>query len=178
MKTVTLGNKNFKEYISSEEIQKRIKEMGAEISKDLKGKNPIFIGVMNGSFRFASDLFSHIDLDCSIDFVKLSSYRGTSSSGQISEGAVLKSDITDKTVVILEDIVDTGNTLEFLMTRFSQLNAREVRIASLLFKPGAYLGSVELDYVGFAIPNLFVVGYGLDYDEMGRNLNEIYQITT
>lgn len=178
MKTVTLGGKNFKEYISSPEIQKRIKEMGVELSSDLKDENPLFIGVMNGAFRFASDLFSHIDINCAIDFVKLSSYRGTSSSGQISEGAILKSDVSNRTIVILEDIVDTGNTFEFLITRFNQLKVKDVRIASLLFKPGAYLGSKDIDYVGFSIPNLFVVGYGLDYDEMGRNLNEIYQITT
>lgn len=176
MTEVKIHNKNFVPYLPSEKIQARIRELGQKIDTDLKGKNPVFLGVLNGCFRFASDLMTHIDEDCEINFLKVASYSGTESSGKVNELIGLNIDISGRDIIVIEDIVDTGHTLKFLLETLGKKNPKSIRIATLLFKPEAYLKEYPLHYVGFEIPNLFVVGYGLDYDGYGRNLNDIYQI--
>jgi len=176
MTEVKIHDKEFVDYISSENIQKRIAELGKEIESDLTGKNPIFLGILNGCFRFSSDLLSNIDTPCEINFLKVSSYAGTETTGKVSELIGLNINIKDRYIVILEDIVDTGHTIDFLLERLQKEEPASIKIATLLYKPTAYHGKHKLDYIGFEIPNLFVVGYGLDYDGYGRNLNDIYQI--
>ncbi len=176
MTEVQIHDKIFEPYIPSEKIQSRIGELGQKIDLDLKGKNPVFLGVLNGSFRFASDLMTHINEDCEINFLKVASYSGTETSGKVSELIGLNIDISGRDIIVIEDIVDTGHTLKFLLETLAKKNPKSIRIATLLFKPEAYLKEYPLDYIGFEIPNLFVVGYGLDYDGYGRNLNDIYQI--
>lgn len=176
MTEVKIHDKEFVNYISSEKIQKRIAVLGKKVDSDLVGKNPIFLGILNGCFRFSSDLLSHIYTPCEINFLKVSSYAGTATTGKVSELIGLNTSIKDRHIVILEDIVDTGHTIDFLLDRLQREEPASVKIATLLFKPSAYHGRHKLDYVGFEIPNLFVVGYGLDYDGYGRNLNDVYQI--
>ncbi len=176
MTGVRIHDKDFVDYISSEEIQKRVEELGKDLNKDLNGKKPLFLGVLNGCFRFASDLLNSVDTPCEINFLKVSSYSGTETSGKVSELIGLNTSIKDRHVIIVEDIVDTGNTIDFLLNKLKNENPASIKIATLLYKPEAYHGGHKLDYIGFEIPNLFVVGYGLDYDGYGRNLNAIYQI--
>lgn len=176
MPEVKIHDSHFDTYITSAKIQSRIRELGQTIDAELKGKDPLFLGVLNGCFRFASDLLTHIDEDCEINFVKVQSYLGTESTGTVREMIGLNTDISGRDVVIIEDIVDTGHTLTHLLNSLREKNPASIRIATLLFKPEAYIKDYRLDYVGFEIPNLFVVGYGLDYDGYGRNLNDIYQI--
>lgn len=176
MTEIKIHDKNFEPYILSDEIQSRIRELGQKIDTDLKGKNPVFLGVLNGCFRFASDLMKHINEDCEINFLKVASYIGTDSTGKVNELIGLNVDISGRDIIVMEDIVDTGHTLKFLLETLGKKNPKSIRIATLLFKPEAYSKEYPLDYVGFEIPNLFVVGYGLDYDGYGRNLNDIYQI--
>ncbi len=176
MKSISLHQKQFDTYISSDEIENRVSQLATAITSDLEGKNPLFVGILNGSFRFASDLFKYVEIECEINFVKISSYRGTESTGEINELISLDNIVENRHIVIVEDIVDTGNTLEYLMTKMKAMKPESIRIASLLYKPEAYQGDYKIDYIGFEIPNLFVVGYGLDYDGQGRNLNDIYQI--
>ena len=157
-------------------MQERIKELADKINKDLAGKDVVFLGILNGAFLFAADLFRHISLQCRISFVKLASYEGTSSSGSIKELIGWNEDIKNKTIVVVEDIVDTGNTLERIVDELVIRKAAEIRIATMLYKPAAYTKTIPLDYVGFEIPNDFVVGYGLDYDGYGRNLPSVYTL--
>lgn len=174
MGIITIKDKNFKPYISDSELQEAIAKVAQQINKDYKGKNPIFIGVLNGSFMFMSDLLKKIDLQCTVSFIKLASYEGTSSTGKITELIGLNENIENKDVILIEDIVDTGSTLVKLYEIIQAKNAKSIKIASLLFKPEAYKKSYPINYVGKEIPNAFVVGYGLDYDGWGRNLNSIY----
>ncbi len=176
MSKITLHSKEFVPYISEGQIKERVKAIGLQINAEYDGKNPLFLGVLNGCFRFAAELMNHIGIPSEINFVKLTSYRGTESSGKISSHIGLNSNIQGRHLIILEDIVDTGNTIEHLMQGLESEKPASIKVASLLYKPEAYHGDVKLDYVGFEIPNLFVVGYGLDYDGQGRNLNDIYQI--
>jgi len=176
MTGVRIHDKDFVDYISSEKIQKRVNELGKELNKDLDGKKPLFLGVLNGCFRFASDLLKSVDTPCEINFLKVSSYSGTQTLGKVSELIGLNTSIQDRHVIIVEDIVDTGNTIDFLLKKLENEKPASIKIATLLYKPEAYHGTHNLDYIGFEIPNLFVVGYGLDYDGYGRNLNAIYQI--
>lgn len=176
MSKITLHSKEFVPYITEGEIKERVKALGAKINVDYDGKNPLFIGVLNGCFRFAAELMNHIGILSEINFVKLTSYRGTESSGSISRHIGLNSNVEDRHLIILEDIVDTGNTIEHLIEGLRAEKPASIAVASLLYKPEAYHGDVKLNYVGFEIPNLFVVGYGLDYDGLGRHLNDIYQI--
>ena len=176
MKEVTLYDKKFRELISENDIKERIQKLGADISSDLEGKDVVFLGILNGAFLFAADLFRCISLQAKISFVKLASYEGTKSSGSIKELIGWNEDIRSKTIVIIEDIVDTGNTLERIIDELVIRKVSEVRIATLLFKPAAYTKEIPLDYVGFEIPDNFVVGYGLDYDGYGRNLSSVYSL--
>jgi hypoxanthine phosphoribosyltransferase len=177
MNEITVLDREFSEYITEDEIQSRITAMAEKISEDLKDKDVLFFGILNGSFLFAADIFRQIKLNAQISFIKLASYEGTGSSGKIKELIGWNEDISGKTVVVLEDIVDTGSTLERIIGELTLRKASEVKICTLLFKPGAYTRDIPIDYIGFEIPNSFVVGYGLDYDGYGRNLTSIYKIT-
>lgn len=166
----------FKIYIPHQEIIKKVNEMGEAISRDFKDKDPLFVAVLNGSFMFASDLMKAVDIASKISFIKLSSYTAFSSTGNIKEFLGLQEDIENKEIIILEDIVDTGNTISYVLDSFQKAEAASVSVASLLLKPEALQKEVEVKYVGFEIPNTFVVGYGLDYDGYGRNLKDLYQL--
>ncbi len=178
MSVVTLHGKEFELYLPDEKIQMAIAQMAAELNEDYGDKCPLFIGVLNGCFRFAADLMRYMEFESEVTFVKLASYRGTESTGKVKDLLALNTDLREKHVVILEDIVDTGHTMEYLLGRMDELSPASVRVASLLFKPDCFEGSKKPDYTAFEIPNLFVVGYGLDYDGLGRNMNDIYQIKT
>lgn len=176
MSSVTIHDKDFVIYLEEVKIQKAIEELAYQLTQKYEGKDVVFIGVLNGCFRFISDLMKHIEFDVEVNFLKLSSYRGTASTGKISDLLSLNSDIKGRQVVVLEDIVDTGHTLDYLMKLLKDKEVASIEVASLLYKPDAFAGKTKPNYVAFNIPNLFVVGYGLDYDGLGRNLNDIYQI--
>lgn len=176
MNVVTILDRQFDVYLTEDELQGRITALAEKINEDLKGKDVLFFGILNGSFLFAADLFRQITLNAQISFIKLASYDGTTSSGKIKELIGWNEDITGKTVVVIEDIVDTGATLERIIGELTIRKASEVRICTLLFKPDAYLKDFPIDYIGFEIANNFVVGYGLDYDGFGRNLRSIYKL--
>jgi hypoxanthine phosphoribosyltransferase len=176
MKEILIQDKRFRELITKRAIRKRIEELARQINNELAGKDVVFLGILNGAFLFAADLFRRIDLQARISFVKLASYEGTSSSGTIKELIGWNEDIRNKTIVVIEDIVDTGNTLERIVDELVIRKAAEIKIAALLYKPAAYTKNITLDYVGFEIPDDFVVGYGLDYDGFGRNLPSVYTL--
>jgi hypoxanthine phosphoribosyltransferase len=176
MRETVILDKKFREMIPGDEISKRIDEMAAEINRDFKGKDVVFLGILNGAFLFAADLFKKIDLKARISFVKLASYQGTRSSGSVKELIGWNEDIKGMEVIVLEDIVDTGHTLELIVGELKIRKVSGVKIATLLFKPDAYKKKIPVDYVGFRIPNEFVVGYGLDYDGYGRNLPSVYTL--
>ncbi|TAL66569.1 MAG: hypoxanthine phosphoribosyltransferase [Bacteroidetes bacterium] len=176
MKEIRILDKTFKELITEEAIQIRIAELARQVNSDMAGKDVVFLGILNGAFLFAADLFRKIDLEARISFVKLASYKGTSSSGSIKELIGWNEDINNKSVVVIEDIVDTGITLERVVDELVIRKASEIRIAALLFKPEAYTKDIRLDYIGFEIPNDFVIGYGLDYNGYGRNLPSVYTL--
>jgi hypoxanthine phosphoribosyltransferase len=176
MNEVRILDKNFSEFLTEKEIQKRIEELAVEINRDLAGKEVVFLGILNGAFLFAADLFRRIDFPARISFIKLASYQGTSSSGLIKELIGWNEDIKNKTIVVVEDIVDTGNTLERIVDELVIRKASDIKIAAMLYKPAAYTKKIPLDYIGFEIPNDFVVGYGLDYDGFGRNLTSVYTL--
>ncbi|HZH85966.1 MAG TPA: hypoxanthine phosphoribosyltransferase [Brumimicrobium sp.] len=172
-----IKDKKFELYISEKEIQKSIQQVAKQINTDYKGEEIVFVGVLNGAFMFASDLLKEINLTCIISFVKVQSYKGTSSTGEVHELIGLTTDIKDKHVIILEDIVDSGLTLNKLYSMFDHHAPKSVEVATLLYKPDAFKGKYPPKYVGIEIPNKFIVGFGLDYLEEGRNTKDIYQIT-
>jgi hypoxanthine phosphoribosyltransferase len=176
MKEIRILDKKFREFLTEKVIQQRIEEIAGKLNNDLTGKEVVFLGILNGAFLFAADLFRRIDFPARISFVKLASYQGTRSSGLIKELIGWNEDIKNKTIVVVEDIVDTGNTLERIVAELTIRNASEVKIATMLYKPEAYTKNIPLDYVGFEIQNNFVVGYGLDYDGFGRNLPSVYTL--
>ncbi len=169
-------DKTFEVFITKEEIAKEVASLAQEMNEEYKGEEVVFIAVLNGSFMFASDLMKEIDLVSEISFIKMSSYHGTESTGRVDELIGLSNDLTGKHVVIVEDIIDSGLTMNKIISLLEMENPKSVKICSLLFKPEAFKGKHKPDYVGFSIPNAFVVGYGLDYNEKGRNLDAIYQI--
>jgi adenylate kinase len=175
---IKLHDKYFKKFISEDQIQEAVARMASEMENDLKDKNPIFIGILNGVFMFFSDFMKAYAYPCEMSFVKLSSYHGTASTGDIKELIGLSQDIEGRTVVVLEDIIDTGNTLAELHNIFKAKKVKDFKIGTLFFKPEAYTKQYNIDYIGMEIPNEFIVGYGLDYDELGRNLPEVYQLHT
>ena len=177
MKRIKVHDKEFEIFIHGDRLQKVISEMAEQINNDLAGKEVIFMGILNGAFMFASDLVRQIRLDCQITFLKLASYTGTSSTGNVKRLIGINEDIHNKTVVILEDIVDTGVTLEDIIKQLTGYEPREIRVATMLLKPEAYLKNITIDYVGIEIPREFVVGYGLDYEGYARNLTDIYKVT-
>jgi hypoxanthine phosphoribosyltransferase len=175
-KEIHLIDKYFVPYISEEKILGRIKELGQELRKDYGGENVLFLSVLNGSFMFTSDLMKHIDGDVELSFIKLASYVGTSTTGKVHELIGLNQNIEGRHIVILEDIVDTGLTVDRVITMLKMQNPASIQVCTLLYKPDAFKGDSAPKYFGFKIPNKFVVGYGLDYDQLGRNLKEIYQL--
>ncbi len=177
MSIIRVHDKQFEPYLTANEITARIKALAGQLDKDYAGKRPLFIAILNGSFIFAADLFKELTIDAEICFIKLASYKGTKSSGQVITAIGLDTDLFGREVVIVEDIVDTGKTLSEFLPQLKHQQPASMKIAALLHKPEATEFPLQLDYVGFEIPNKFVVGYGLDYDGLGRNLKEIYQLT-
>lgn len=173
---IHLNDKTFEVFIREDEIFKEISSLAETINNEYQGKEIVFIAILNGAFMFASDLIKCITVPCEISFVKVSSYTGTTSKGRVDELIGLNTDLENKHVIILEDIVDTGITIDKIITLMNEETPASVKVCTLLYKPTAFLGKKEPDYVGFSIPNKFVVGYGLDYNEKGRNLKEIYQL--
>lgn len=165
----------FEPYIFHNTIEARIKELGKEITRDCAGRSPLFICVLKGAFPFASDLFRACEgIDAEISFIRLKSYDGTGSTGTIQEMMGLKEDIKGRTVIIVEDIVDTGHTIARLIKNLKEKQPADIKIATLLFKPEALVEDVNPDYVGFSIPKKFIIGFGLDLNEKARDLNDIY----
>jgi hypoxanthine phosphoribosyltransferase len=169
-------DKDFETFISSEEIDLAVEGVAQKINSKYKGKKPLFIVILNGAFMFASDLFKKLEIDCEVSFVKLSSYQGTRTTGKVKSLIGLNESIAGRHVIIVEDIIDTGITMENLLEQLHALRPQEVSIATLLFKPKAFQKDFAIDFVGLDIPNDFIVGYGLDYDGFARNLPDIYKL--
>jgi hypoxanthine phosphoribosyltransferase len=176
MPEVKVHNKVFKPLISRERIQQRVTELGRKIDKDYKGLNPLFVSVLNGSFVFAADLFRCLTIDAEISFIKLASYKGTTSTSNVVTAIGMEESLHGRHVVLLEDIMDSGKTLSSFLPEIISRHPASVKIATFLTKPECLKYDVRADYVGFEISNKFVVGYGLDYDGLGRNLPELYQL--
>ncbi len=176
MESVIIKDKRFEVNIPAAKIDQRIKELGAKLNEDLKNTRPIFVSVLNGSFIFAADLFREIKMEAEITFIRVSSYSGTESTGTVKSVVGIKENLEGRTVVIIEDIVDTGDTAIYLIEELKKQNPEKILFASLLLKPDALRHPVKIDYVGFEVPNDFLVGYGLDYDGLGRNLKDIYKL--
>ena len=176
MKIIKVKDKEFKLSITADEINNAVENLAMQLNHDLKDKNPLFLVVLNGAFIFAADLYRKITIDSEISFVKLASYSGISSTSDVKELIGLNEKLKGRTVVILEDIIDTGTTMQYLMNKLLYLGVGEVKLAALLFKPSAFRESYNIDYLGLEIPNEFIVGYGLDYDGFGRNYADIYKI--
>lgn len=173
---IHLHDKTFEPFISSEEIDFAIKNMAKQMDDDFFDEVPIFIGILNGAFMVMSDLMKHYRGMCEVSFVKMASYEGTSSTNNVKQLIGLSQDLEGRIVVVVEDIVDTGNTVEELKAIFKQKKVKHLKFATLFFKPEAYKKDIKIDYIGIRIPNKFIVGYGLDYDGFGRNLPDIYQL--
>ena len=166
----------FKPFLSEERIQERVAELGQQITNDYRGKKPLFIGILNGAFIFTSDLVRACDLTCETTFIKLSSYEGLNSTGDVTTLIGMDIDLKGRDVIVVEDIIDTGRTLSRFLAELKKLEPASVKLASLLVKPEALQHHIPVDYKGFDIPNKFVIGYGLDYDGEGRNLGGVYQL--
>jgi hypoxanthine phosphoribosyltransferase len=176
MSKITLLDKEFSLFIPADKIQAEVQAIADRINIDLKDEDVIFIGVLNGAFMFASDLLRKINFNVQVSFVKLASYLGTSSNGKVKRLIGINETLKDKTVVIIEDIIDTGNTLESIINQLKGFRPRQIYVAALLLKTEVYTRDIKLDYVGFNIPSDFVVGYGLDYQGYGRHLRNIYTL--
>ncbi|WP_297929433.1 hypoxanthine phosphoribosyltransferase [uncultured Coprobacter sp.] len=176
MDTIQIKDKTFRPYIRREEIKAAIENIAARINNELAGENPLFICVLNGAFVFAADLLREITIESEITFMRMKSYSGTQSTGVVKIIHGLDEDIKDRTVIVVEDIVDTGFTMQRIINQLKEREPKQVKIATLLFKPKALKCDVHVDYAALEIPNDFIVGYGLDYDEQGRNLKDIYVI--
>ena len=174
MSSVKLHDKTFGPYLSEDEIQSKIRAIARQLSTDYNGRKPLFIAVLNGSFMFAADLMKEVSIQSEITFVKLASYNGLQSSGDVKTRIGLEKSVRGRTVVIVEDIIDSGNTMIEMLDVLKKENPSRIIIATLLLKPDALQHPIEIDYVGFKVPNDFLVGYGLDYDGLGRNLKNIY----
>lgn len=176
MSVIQIKDKRFKTFIPEEQIMKEVARVADEINRDLSGTNPLFISVLNGSFMFTADLMKHLTMPCEVSFVKLASYEGTSSTSKVKELVGLGDDITGRTVVIVEDIVDTGLTMKQLVETLRARGPKDIKIATLLVKPDKLKVELDINYVAMNIPNDFIVGYGLDYDGLGRNYRDIYTV--
>jgi hypoxanthine phosphoribosyltransferase len=176
MENIIIKDKIFEISITAETIQKRISELASQISDDLNGKRPLFICVLNGAFIFAADLFKRISIDAEINFIRVSSYEGTQSTGLVKNVLGMNESIAGRYIILVEDIVDTGDTAVYLLDEMKKLNPEKIFFASLLLKPKALRQEIKIDYLGFEVPNDFLVGYGLDYDGIGRNYQDIYKL--
>ena len=176
MSIVKIKDKTFQTSISEAQIKERVKELARQLSKDLEGKNPLLLGVLNGSFIFAADLMREMTIPCEISFVKLASYQGVTSTGKVHEVLGINEDLTDRTVVIVEDIVDTGRTMKQMIESLGTRHPASVHICTLFIKPDKLQEPLNIEYAAFSIPNDFIVGYGLDYDQQGRQLKEIFTL--
>jgi len=176
MSIIHLHNKSFEPYLSEALILEKVKELADKLNHDYADKKPLFIAILNGSFMFASDLFKYLSIEAEICFIKLASYKGTKSTGQVVTAIGLDIDITNRHVVVLEDIIDTGKTLSHFLPQLQNQQPASLKTAILLHKPEATVFEVPIDYCCFSIPNKFVLGYGLDFDGYGRNIKEIYQL--
>jgi hypoxanthine phosphoribosyltransferase len=176
MSKITLFDKEFVLYLTADKIQAEVQRIADNINADLENEDVIFVGILNGAFMFASDLLRKISFDSQVTFVKLTSYRGQGSTGKVKRLIGINEDLKDKTVVIIEDIIDSGNTIESIVDQIKGFRPRQIFIATLLLKHELYQRDIKLDYVGFRIPNNFVVGYGLDYNGFGRNLRNLYAL--
>lgn len=174
---IKVHDKYFVPYMTEVTVLERIAQLAEQIDKDYAGKKPLFIAILNGSFMFASDLFKYISIEAEICFIKLASYKGTKSTGQVITAIGLDTDIVDRHVVVLEDIIDTGKTMNEFLPQLQNQQPASLKIAALLHKPEATAYPITIDYLGFSVPDKFLLGYGLDYDGLGRNLKEIYQLT-
>ena len=176
MSVIRVHDKNFEPYLSADEISAAIKKIASSLNAEYEGKKPLFIAILNGSFIFASDLFKELTIEAEICFIKLASYKGTKSTGHVVTAIGLDIDLIGRDVVIIEDIVDTGKTLNQFLPQLRHQQPASMKIVALLHKPEATLFPLKIDYLGFTIPDKFVVGYGLDYDGLGRNIPEIYKL--
>lgn len=176
MDKIKILDKSFSLFLDKKKIKSSISEIARTINTDYSGKNPLFLTVLNGAFMFASELFQHLDIDCEISFVKLASYQGTDTTGNVKKLIGLNEQIKNKHVIIVEDIVDTGITIDKIRAQLEQDKPASIKVASMLFKPGKFKVGHQPEYIGIEIPDDFIVGFGLDYDGRGRNLNQIYKI--
>jgi len=178
MSRVTIKDKTFESTMPEAEIKQRVRELAQQMSRDLEGKNPLFLAVLNGAFIFAADLMREMTIPCEISFVKLASYQGTTSTGTIKEVIGINEDLTGRTVVIVEDIVESGLTIKRMMEQIGTRNPASVQVCTLFFKPEKLKEDLKIDYVAFSIPNDFILGYGLDYDQQGRGLRDLYTLVS
>ena len=176
MKRITIKDKTFETSMPEAEIKNRVKELAQQMSRDLEGKNPLLLAVLNGAFIFAADLMREMTIPCEISFVKLASYQGTTSTGTIHEVIGINENLSGRTVVIVEDIVESGLTIKRMMEQLGTRNPASVQVCTLFFKPERLKEDLKLDYVAFEIPNDFILGYGLDYDQQGRGLRDLYTL--
>ena len=176
MKRITIKDKTFETSMPEAEIKNRVKELAQQMSRDLEGKNPLLLAVLNGAFIFAADLMREMTIPCEISFVKLASYQGTTSTGTIHEVIGINENLSGRTVVIVEDIVESGLTIKRMMEQLGTRNPASVQVCTLFFKPERLKEDLKLDYVAFEIPNDFILGYGLDYDQQGRGLKNLYTL--
>lgn len=176
MSIIRVHDKQFEPYLGADKIDQAIQRLATQLNTDYAGRRPLFVAILNGSFMFASDLFKQLQIDAEICFIKLASYKGTKSTGQVITAIGLDMDLFGRDVVIIEDIVDTGKTLNEFLPQLHHQQPASLKIVALLHKPEATVYPIRVDYLGFSIPNEFVVGYGLDYDGLGRNIPEIYKV--
>ena len=176
MANLKVHDKEFVPYINADQIEAEVERVAAEINKDYQGKKPLFIAILNGAFIFAADLLKKINVDAEICFIKLASYKGVKSTGKVITAIGLDAEIYNRDIIIVEDIVDTGKTLSQFLPTIEHQHPASLKIAALLHKPSATVHEIKIDYLGFTIPDKFVLGYGLDYDGLGRNIKEIYQL--
>ncbi|MEO7960166.1 MAG: hypoxanthine phosphoribosyltransferase [Ginsengibacter sp.] len=176
MSSIQVHDKQFIPYINSADIAREVSRVAAEINRDYEGKKPLFIAILNGAFIFAADLLKEVSVEAEICFIKLASYKGIKSTGKVITAIGLDVDLYQRDVIIVEDIVDTGKTLTEFIPQLEHHHPSSLKIATLLHKPDAMKFPIKIDYLGFTIPDKFVLGYGLDYDGLGRNIKEIYQL--
>ncbi len=177
MKSIKIHDHTFDIYIDKEMVQKRVQTLAKELKATLQNETPIFVSILNGAFIFAADFMRAYEGECEISFIKLASYEKTQSLGKVKQLLGINEDLTGRTVVVLEDIIDTGTTLQEIYKILGEANVKDLKIVSLFFKPEVFKKELHIDYVGFEIPDNFIVGYGLDYDGLGRNLPEIYKLS-
>ena len=176
MSIIKINDRSFRVSLPESEIKERVKQLAQQMSKDLEGKNPLFLSVLNGAFIFAADLMREMTIPCEVSFVKLASYQGTTSTGKVQEVIGINENLSGRTVVIVEDIVESGQTMKRMIESIGTRNPASVQICALFFKPEKLKVDLTLDYVAFRIPDDFIVGYGLDYDQQGRGLKDVYTI--